>query len=103
MTSSNCTDAGGRRQIQGHRISARGRDGPGRCRLLQRGHPAGGGSERARPVDRHEQGLETAQALREQPPPSGRSLKGLTARDRMERTLLTKRRAVASTRDAARP
>ena len=48
-------------QTQGHRISARGRDGPGRCRLLQRGQPAGGGSERARPVDRHEQGLETAQ------------------------------------------
>ena len=30
-------------------------------------------------------------ALREQPPPRGRSPKGLTARDRMERTLLTKR------------
>lgn len=31
------------------------------------------------------------QALREQPPPRGRAPKGLTARDRMERTLLTKR------------
>ena len=31
------------------------------------------------------------QALREQPPPRGRCPKGLTARDRMERTLLTKR------------
>ena len=31
------------------------------------------------------------QALREQPPPRGRSPKGLTARDRMERTLLTTR------------
>jgi transposase len=31
-------------------------------------------------------------ALREQPPPRGRCPKGLTARDRMERTLLTKRR-----------
>jgi len=30
-------------------------------------------------------------ALREQPPPRGRAPKGLTARDRMERTLLTKR------------
>jgi len=30
-------------------------------------------------------------ALREQPPPRGRCPKGLTARDRMERTLLTKR------------
>ena len=30
-------------------------------------------------------------ALREQPPPRGRSPKGLTARDRMERTLLTTR------------
>jgi transposase len=31
------------------------------------------------------------QALREQPPPRGRAPKGLTARDRMERTLLTTR------------
>jgi len=31
------------------------------------------------------------QALREQPPPRGRCPKGLTARDRMERTVLTKR------------
>jgi hypothetical protein len=31
------------------------------------------------------------QALREPPPPRGRFPKGLTARDRMARTLLTKR------------
>jgi len=45
-------------------------------------------------------------ALREQPPPRGRAPKGLTARDRMERTLLTtrgRRQTDASTRSAARP
>ena len=42
------------------------------------------------------------QALREPPPPRGRYPKGLTARDRMERTLLTNA-VVASTRSAARP
>jgi hypothetical protein len=48
-------------ESQRHRVSACSRDGPGRCRLLQRSQSDGSGSGRAGVVDCHEQGLETAQ------------------------------------------
>jgi len=60
-------------------------------RLLQRGQPAGGGSGRAARVIATNQGLETAPGAAELCRPRGRALQGLTVRDRMERTLLTKR------------